>query len=146
MMKKKHTSCIFSFSCLLFILPLSIGLCSKRPESCHQSIRVVNNSDMTIYIGDPIYYLNSNGAVEIGIFDCCDPISPKDVAVIQVIGRRCLEEYNTPMSFYVLPESSPNIYTAQDSLYIVYDILKTIDLQELGVDSLVKTDYTVYYP
>lgn len=145
-MKNKLTSNLFSFTFLLFILPLSVGLCSKKPETCHQSIRVVNNSEKTIYIGSPIYYLNSNGTVEVGVFDCCDPISPQDVAIIQVIIRRCLEEYSTPMSFYVLSESSSNIYTTQDSLYFVYNILKTIDLQALGVDSLVKTDYTVFYP
>lgn len=143
----KSTSRLFSFAFLLLFLPLSVGFCTKRPESCHQSIRVVNNSDITIYIGETWSCLNSNGTIEVGIFDCCAPISPKDAAVIQVINRRCLEEYyNTPMSFYVLPESSSNIYTAQDSLYIVYNILKTIDLQALGVDSLMKTDYTVYYP
>ena len=50
------------------------------------------------------------------------------------------------MAYYVLPEGYPSIETTRDSLYVVYDILKTIDLQELGVDSLLKTDYTVYYP
>lgn len=87
-----------------------------------------------------------NGVEYVWLFDDGQSVSPQDTATIQVIIRHCLEEYDTPMAYYVLPEGYPSIETTRDSLYVVYDILKTIDLQELGVDSLLKTDYTVYYP
>ena len=87
-----------------------------------------------------------DGVEYVWLFDKGQSVSPQETATIQVIIRRCLEEYrNTPM-YYILPEGYPSIKTTRDSLFIVYDILKTIDLDELGVDSLVRTDYTVYYP
>ena len=66
--------------------------------------------------------------------------------------RWCLEELllgNEPatnFTVYVLPPQTPDIMTTMDSLEIVYDILKIIDLAEMGVDSLKKTSFTVYYP
>ena len=47
---------------------------------------------------------------------------------------------------WILPENYNWVGTTHDSLEILYNVLKTIDLVELGLDSLAKTDYTVYYP
>lgn len=149
-MKNKLTSHLFSFASVLLILPLSAGLCTKRPATCHQTIKVVNNSENTIFLGRPGYFPNIIGTEyveDVGLFDCCEPIPSQDTVVVQVVNRHCLEDYDScPMSFYILPTPPSGIITTSDSLYIVYDILKTIDLQELGVDSLVKTDYTFFYP
>lgn len=146
MIMKTH---VFSIAFPLLFLLLSAGLCSKKPNTCHKSIKVVNESENTIYLGCLGYFPNIIGTEhleDIGLFDCYEPIPSQDTVIVQVISRHCLEDYDAPMSFYVLPTPPSGIITTSDSLYIVYDILKIIDLQELGIDSLVKTDYTVYYP
>lgn len=145
-MKTRIQSCVFVCAFSLFLLPILSGSC-KKIHSCHQAIKVVNNSERAISVrnlsiyrtnGVEYVWLNGQGG---------SSIAPQDTATIQVIIRSCLETYyNSPMVYYVLPDNFPCIETTRDSLYIVYDVLKTIDLQELGIDSLLKTDYTVYYP
>ena len=132
--------------CLILLLPLFMGSCIKT-RTCHQAIKVVNNSENTISVRSLSIYQN-NGVEHVWLNgQGGSSIAPQDTATIQVIIRSCLETYyNSPMVFYVLPDNFPCIETTRDSLYIVYDVLKTIDLQELGIDSLLKTDYTVYYP
>lgn len=144
-MRKKFYTQILVLAYSLFLLPLFMGSCIKT-GTCHQAIKVVNNSENTISVRNLSMYQH-DGVEYVWLFDKGQSVSPQETATIQVIIRRCLEEYrNVPMEYYVLPDSFPCIETTRDSLYIVYDILKTIDLDELGVDSLVKTDYTVYYP
>ncbi|MBQ6306338.1 MAG: hypothetical protein IJK78_07220, partial [Bacteroidales bacterium] len=135
---------ICTISCTLFLLHLLMVSCIK-PKTCHQAVKVVNNSENTISVRN-LSMSQHDGVEYVWLFDKGQSVSPQETATIQVIIRRCLEEYrNTPM-YYILPEGYPSIKTTRDSLFIVYDILKTIDLDELGVDSLVRTDYTVYYP
>jgi hypothetical protein len=143
-MKKRNQTHLFTFAISLLLLPLFVSSCGKI-GTCHQAIKVVNNSEDTISVRD-LSMSQHNGVEYVWLFDDGQSVSPQDTATIQVIIRHCLEEYDTPMAYYVLPEGYPSIKTTRDSLYVVYDILKTIDLQELGVDSLLKTDYTVYYP
>ena len=142
----KSVKDIIIVSVLLLALAFCSGSCNKI-QTCHQAIKVVNNSERAISVrnlsiyrtnGVEYVWLNGQGG---------SSIAPQDTATIQVIIRSCLETYyNSPMVYYVLPDNFPCIETTRDSLYIVYDVLKTIDLQELGIDSLLKTDYTVYYP
>ena len=144
-MKKKYYTHIFVLECSLLLLPLLMDSCFKT-RTCHQSIKVVNNSENTISVRNLSMYQH-DGVEDVWLFDKGQSVSPQETATIQVIIRHCLEEYrNAPMEYYVLPEGYPCIITTRDSLNIVYDILKIIDLDELGVDSLVRTDYTVYYP
>ena len=143
-MKKRNQTHLFTFAISLLLLPLFVSSCGKI-GTCHQAIKVVNNSEDTISVRD-LSMSQHNGVEYVWLFDDGQSVFPQDTATIQVIIRHCLEEYDTPMAYYVLPEGYPSIKTTRDSLYVVYDILKTIDLQELGVDSLLKTDYTVYYP
>ena len=143
-MKTKLQTHICTVACTLFLLHLFMGSCIKT-KTCHQAVKVVNNSENTISVRN-LSMSQHDGVEYVWLFDKGQSVSPQETATIQVIIRRCLEEYrNTPM-YYILPEGYPSIKTTRDSLYIVYDILKTIDLDELGVDSLVRTDYTVYYP
>ncbi len=143
-MKTKLQTHICTISCTLFLLHLLMVSCIK-PKTCHQAVKVVNNSENTISVRN-LSMSQHDGVEYVWLFDKGQSVSPQETATIQVIIRRCLEEYrNTPM-YYILPEGYPSIKTTRDSLFIVYDILKTIDLDELGVDSLVRTDYTVYYP
>lgn len=143
-MRKKFYTQILVLAYSLFLLPLFMGSCIKT-GTCHQAIKVVNNSENTISVRN-LSMSQHDGVEYVWLFDKGQSVSPQETATIQVIIRRCLEEYrNTPM-YYILPEGYPSIKTTRDSLFIVYDILKTIDLDELGVDSLVRTDYTVYYP
>lgn len=72
---------------------------------------------------------------------------------VEVLSRRwCLEELlisNEPATNHtlcVLPETYTYVHTTIDSLEISYNILKTINLVELGPDSLLRTNYMVYYP
>ena len=145
-MKIKFNNHVFACAFSLFLLPLFAGSCGKIC-TCHQAIKVVNNSERAISVRDLSISLK-NGVEHVWLNgQGGSSIAPHDTAIIQVIIRSCLETYyNSPMVYYVLPDDFPCIKTTRDSLYIVYDVLKTIDLQELGVDSLVKTDYTVYYP
>ena len=143
-MRKKFYTHILVLAYSLFLLPLFMGSCIKT-GTCHQAIKVVNNSENTISVRN-LSMSQHDGVEYVWLFDKGQSVSPQETATIQVIIRRFLEEYrNTPM-YYILPEGYPSIKTTRDSLFIVYDILKTIDLDELGVDSLVRTDYTVYYP
>ena len=144
-MKKRNQTHLFTFAISLLLLPLFVGSCIKT-GTCHQAIKVVNNSENTISVRN-LSMSQHNGVEYVWLFDEGQSVSPQETASIQVIIRSCLETYyNSPMVYYVLPDDFPSIKTTRDSLYIVYNVLKTIDLQELGVDSLVKTDYTVYYP
>ena len=145
-MKTLPKNHVFAFVLSLFLLPIFAASCGKI-GTCHQAIKVVNNSERAISVRDLSISLK-NGIEHVWLNGLGGAsIAPQDTATIQVIIRHCLEEYlNVPMVYYVLPDNFPCIKTTRDSLYIVYDVLKTIDLQELGVDSLVKTDYTVYYP
>lgn len=144
-MRKRFQLYVAVFVFFLLLLPLFMGSC-VRFGTCHQAIKVVNNSDSTISIRD-LAMSQKNGVVYVWLYDSGRSVAPQETVTVEVIIRRCLEDYhNDPLLYYVLPEGYPSIKTSPDSLYIVYDILKTIDLQELGVDSLLKTDYTVYYP
>ncbi|KWW25294.1 MAG: hypothetical protein Q4F82_04605 [bacterium] len=147
-MKKRFKTQLFAIILPLIVLPLCAGLCKKNPDTCHQSIKVVNNSDRTVSIRRPALFLRPGADEEVWLPEQnAFTVTPKDTAMIQLIMHDCLEEYShTSFPLYVLPDSFPCITTTWDSLYIAYDILKTIDLQDLGVDSLVKTDFTVYYP
>lgn len=130
----------------LLLLPLIAGLCCKKPDTCHHKISIVNNSDSTISIARLGHYNNQVS------FGCIEKVSSKDTVEIQMSVRWCLEELlsgNEPatnFTVYVLPPPTLDILTTMDSLEIVYDILKIIDLAEMGVDSLKKTSFTVYYP
>lgn len=135
------------YLCLPIIaLSLCSSTCQMKPDTCHRSISIVNNSDSTISIARLGHYNNQVS------FGCIEKVSSKDTVEIQMSVRWCLEELlsgNEPatnFTVYVLPPPTPDILTTMDSLEIVYDILKIIDLAEMGVDSLKKTSFTVYYP
>lgn len=146
-MNNRFQNFLFTLAFSLLLLPILVESCCNKPVTCHQAIKVINNSEGTVSVRTPSMYLKPNGVEYVRLDDSHSySILSRDTAVIPVIMRHCLEEYDTPMLFYVLPESFPCIETTWDSLYTVYDILKTINLQELGVDSLIKTDYTVYFP
>jgi hypothetical protein len=91
-------------------------------------------------------------SAEICTLDKIAEIRPKDTAEISMELRWCLEEMllsDLPSVNYtlcVLPETYSYVHTTLDSLEIAYDVLKKIDLMELGPDSLLKTNYTVCYP
>ena len=141
--KTRRTLCM---ALPLLLLPLCAGLCSKDPAACHKILTVVNQSDSTISIARLGHY---NNQVSLG---CIEKVSSNDTVEIRMSVRSCLEELlsgNEPatnFTVYALPQSTPNILTTMDSLEMVYDILKIIDLAEMGVDSLKKTNFTVYYP
>ena len=129
---------------LLFLL-FSAGMC-KKPGTCHQTITMVNHSDSVVSIAILGHY---NGKVSLGRIES---VAQHDTVEIPMLLRWCLEESlvssepATNYTLWVLPETFPLVETTFDSLEFSYDILKTIDLMQIGVDSLLKTDFTVYYP
>jgi hypothetical protein len=125
-------------------------LCSTkcRRSSCHQYITVVNNSDSIVSICNIWWFSDNTCSLDGG-----DKLKPKESATIRMTTRtECLEdmpstiEPATNYTLFILPETFSSIHTTFDSLYLVYDILKTIDLKGLGLSYLEGTDYTVYYP
>lgn len=131
----------------LLVLSLCSSSCRTKPETCHKSVKIANNSDSTVSICRFGWF-----SAEICTLDKIAEIRPKDTAEISMELRWCLEEMllsDLPSVNYtlcVLPETYSYVHTTLDSLEIAYDVLKKIDLMELGPDSLLKTNYTVYYP
>jgi len=137
-------------------LILSIAMCScHKTDTCNRIVSVVNNSDTTIRVSR-ISYIFRNG--QNYCYLTGNSIEPHSSFPVSMVARECLEEIlpycDTPdgepssnFTFYVIPNNSVLIETASvDSIEIVYDILKKINLAEIGVDSLIKTDFTIYYP
>ena len=137
---------------LLLALPILFQMCVK-PEMCHKGLSFTNKSDTTINVarvlgsGDGIHYFLSG----------C-PISPDTSVFILMLKRNCLEDllandnlddettlYSRIFYFY---HGNPKFIetTDIDSIGILYNVVKTFDLQNADVDSLVKTNFTVYYP
>lgn len=131
----------------LLVLALCSNSCHRKYETCHKSVKIANNSDSTVSICRFGWF-----SAEICTLDKIAEIRPKDTAEISMELRWCLEEMllsDLPSVNYtlcVLPETYSYVHTTLDSLEIAYDVLKKIDLMELGPDSLLKTNYTVYYP
>ncbi len=144
---KRHFRSSAIVICIAFVI---LSLCSSKcnRDPCHKNITVANNSDSIVsicYLARDTYYnywLSKKTEV-----------NPKDCTEISKTIRWCLEdllvssEPATNYTLYILPADYTFIKTTTyDSLFIVYDVLKTIDLMELGPDSLLRTNYTVYYP
>lgn len=130
---------------LLFLL-FSAGMC-KKPDTCHRSVTFVNNSDSVVSVCDLWYFPNNGFAL-----NKITEVAPNNTVEVPIGTRECLEEVllsyssTTIFTYWVLPETYTYVHTSEDSLDIVYNILKKIDLLELGSDSLLKTNYTIYYP
>ena len=138
---------VFDFI-FLTTLSLSLGSCHRRPEICHQNVKFVNNSDSIV----SICHFGWFSAEELALGKIAEA-NPQDTVEILMSYRWCLEEQllssiqpSTNYTLCVLPETYTYVHTTMDSLEISYNILKTINLMEMGPDSLLKTDYTVYYP
>ena len=144
---RKHFRSSAIVICIAFVI---LSLCSSKcnRDPCHENITVVNNSDSIVSICDlglDTYHNYWLGKIT--------EVKPKESAEIPMTIRWCLEDLlltsdpATNYTLYVLPADYTFVETTTyDSLYIVYDVLKTIDLMELGPDSLLRTNYTVYYP
>lgn len=150
-MKYYKHSLFFGALTSLFLLVWTS--CRQKTETCHKHISVVNNSVNPITVRTMDYYTMYDKTL-VSLCGCVgkEPsiIAPKDILTIDV-SRYCLEdeilvENDNNFSFFILDTSTPCISTTKDSLDIVYNILKKINLAEIGVDSLVKTGFTVYYP
>ncbi len=144
--KTRRTLCM---ALPLLLLPLCAGLCGKDPAACHKILTVVNQSDSTIsfrtlssYPKEGKRYVSLGGC----FYQYPVDLQPNDTLVFENLSRYCIEEELFRYSLYVVPKATPDILTTMDSLEMVYDILKIIDLAEMGVDSLRKTNFTVYYP
>lgn len=144
-MKKYFKNSIIVICVSLLLLTLCSTKCRRGP--CHHSIKIVNNSETTISIRRLTSHDGPNG-MEYWLYEKSgSSISPYNMAEVDVEKRYCMEDYTCHFVYYVLPDSFPCITTTLDSLYIVYDILKTFDINgDISLDSLEKTDYTVYYP
>ena len=141
------------FKYLIVICSLLLGLllcsvdCPRKKGPCHKTITVVNNSDSVVSVCHIWHFVDNSCSLS-----DWDKVKPKEKVEIEMNSRWCLEdlllssEPATNYTLYVLPETYSEIHTSYDSLYIVYNVLKIIDLMELGPDNLEKTDYTVYYP
>ena len=145
-MKKYFKNSIIVICVSLILLTLCSTKCRRGP--CHQYITVVNNSDSIVSICNIWRFWDHTVALDGG-----DKLNPKESATIQMTTRTgCLEdllstpEPATSYTLFILPETFSSIHTTYDSLYLVYDILKTINLKELGLSYLEETDFTVYYP
>ncbi|MBP5643777.1 MAG: hypothetical protein J6X10_06070 [Bacteroidales bacterium] len=144
-MKKYFKNSIIVICVALILSTLCSTKCRRGP--CQHSIKIVNNSDSVVSICHMWHYMDNSCSLGVR-----DKVKPKEKVEIEMNSRWCLEdlllssEPATNYTLYVLPETYSQIHTSYDSLYIVYNVLKTIDLMELGPDSLEKTDYTVYYP
>lgn len=145
-MKKYFKNSIIVICVSLILLTLCSTKC-KRNEMCHKTITVVNNSDSVVSVCHIWHFVDNSCSLS-----DWDKVKPKEKVEIEMNSRWCLEdlllssEPATNYTLYVLPETYSEIHTSYDSLYIVYNVLKIIDLMELGPDNLEKTDYTVYYP
>lgn len=148
-MNKHYNNLIILCFLLLGLLLCSVD-CPRKKEPCHHTITVVNNSDSVVTICEAMHNINNNYWVLIKIHD----INPNDALEYSALARyQCYEDeiLNAPdahwSSVFVLSNTYEYIQTpTYDSLFIKYDVLKHIDLAELGIDSLFKTDFTVYYP
>jgi len=150
MINYKHSFYLGALTSLFLLVWTS---CGQKTETCHKHISVVNNSANPITVRTLDYYY-INGKTIVSLCGCVgkEPsiIAPKDILTIDV-SRYCLEDEisvgnDDNYSFFILDTSTPCLSTTKDSLDIVYDILKKINLAEVGVDSLIKTDFTIYYP
>lgn len=146
-MKKTAISHLLILALPLLALSLCSSLCRRKPEICHYTVSFVNNSDSIVSICRFGWF---NGKVSL---DKIAESKPYDTMEITMSQRWCLEEQlsssiqpSTNFTLCVLPETYTYVETTMDSLEISYNILKTINLVELGQDSLLKTNYTVYYP
>lgn len=148
-MNKYFKNTIIIICVFLTLLTLCSTKC-RRDKDCHRTITVVNKSDSVITICERLHNIDENYWVLIKI----NNINPMDAFEYSSLTRhQCYEEelLNAPNAFfssvYVLSNTYNYIKTSTyDSLFIVYDVLKYIDLAELGPDSLSLTDFTVYYP
>ena len=132
---------------LLFLL-FSAEMC-KKPDTCHRTLTMVNHSDSVVSFRTLCrFYHDQQEYVDLGLcfFYKPDNVFPLESIAYSDLSRYCLEETYKSYVIYVVPGFTPNIITTPDSLEIKYNILKKIDLEEIGVDSLLKTDFTVYYP
>ena len=142
----KHIKNLAFITGVSIIIILCLSECRRHP--CHTDVTVVNNSDSTVSICKitcGYYYKYWLGKVI--------EIEPQKSTTIRMAPRTdCLEDLSSyaPGDLFtlcVLPEEYTLIETSSyDSLFIVYDVLKIINLQELGIDYLEKTDFKVYYP
>ena len=150
--KTRRTLCM---ALPLLLLPLCAGLCSKKHATCHHELTFVNNSDTAISLRSMLYYdkegqrlvtLDENIIANTEEFPI--NIEPNDTLVIKHPRYYCFEEILGEYEIYVVTKATPNVTTCTtiDSLEYYWDILKIIDLAEMGVDSLKKTNFTVYYP
>ena len=137
---------------LLFALPILFQMCVK-PRTCHKYLTFTNKSDTTINVarvlgsGDGIHYFLSG----------C-PLYPDSSISELMLYKGCLEDllangnlddettlYSRIFYFY---QGNPKFIetTDIDSIGILYNVVKTFDLQKADVDSLISTDFTIYYP
>ncbi len=123
---------------------LYFGSCRCKPEICHHYVYFVNNSDSTVSVS----LFSGMVGYDVVFLPKIADAKPHDTIEIENSGRYCLEEVlqYEAYTFFVLPEGYTFVETTLDSLEIAYNILKKINLNELGPDSLLKTNYTVYYP
>lgn len=141
-MKNQIKHLIFT-GVLLSTMLLYFGSCRCKPEICHHYVYFVNNSDSTISV------CKLASSIAYACLPKIAEVKPHDTIEIEESKRYCLEEvlpYEREHTLFILPESYTLAHTTIDSLEIAYNILKTINLVELGPDSLLKTNYTVYYP
>lgn len=150
MINYKHSFYLGALTSLFLLVWTS---CGQKTETCHKHISVVNNSVNPITVRTMDYYTMYDKTL-VSLCGCVgkEPsiIAPGDTLTIDV-SRYCLEDEisvgnDDNYSFFILDKSTPCLSTTKDSLDIVYDILKKINLAEIGVDSLIKTDFTIYYP
>jgi len=145
---KKHIKILAFLSVSFLAFSLCFVSCSRKPETCHKTVKFVNNSDYIVSICDFSWF----GVEELALGKIAEA-NPQDTVEVPMSLRWCLEEEllssiqpSTNYTLCVLPETYTYVHTTMDSLEISYNILKTINLMEMGPDSLLKTDYTVYYP
>ncbi len=150
--KTRRTLCM---ALPLLLLPLCAGLCSKKHATCHHELTFVNNSDTAISLRSMLYYdkegqrlVTLDGRIMANIEESTIDIEPNDILVIKHPRYYCFEEILGEYEIYIVPKATLNetTWTTIDSLEYYWDILKIIDLAEMGVDSLRKTNFTVYYP
>ena len=143
---KKHIKILAFLSVSFLTFSLCFASCSRKPETCHKTVKFVNNSDYIVSICRITGFVDEQFAI-----GKVKEANPKDTVEVPMSLRWCLEEQllsspSTNFTFCILPETYTYVHTTMDSLEISYNILKTINLMEMGPDSLLKTDYTVYYP
>ena len=139
---------------LLFCIamPILFQMCVK-PKTCHKYLTFTNKSDSTVMVaqvlgsGDGIHYFLSGY-----------PLYPDSSSSELMLYKGCLEDlfangnldemiHSSRRIFYFYQGNPKFIETTDiDSIGILYNVVKTFDLQKADVDSLVKTNFTVYYP